>query len=247
MGIGRSIIISLIFHTALFIVLFSANYREKTYPPPEDHMLVSVVEEITAITSIDSFPISPPRLTIVSGEVYGASENSKVGMTILVNQHVNISEETNMLHSNTKENESNPPESPHTPLWQRGAGGDFKGREIGLSEEITSRQNTGFSMIENSHKGDTNNPYALIRTAIEKAKTYPLIARKRGMEGTVIVSFRIDGKGLPQDVTIVKSSGYQILDEEVTKMLRKASPFPEINGEIVIPVTFRLKESISDR
>jgi hypothetical protein len=35
--------------------------------------------------------------------------------------------------------------------------------------------------------------------------------------------------------------------EEVPKMLRKASPFPELSGDIVIPVIFRLKESISDR
>ena len=33
-------------------------------------------------------------------------------------------DESNMLHSKTKNNNS--PKSPHTPLWKRGAGGDFK-------------------------------------------------------------------------------------------------------------------------
>jgi TonB family protein len=45
----------------------------------------------------------------------------------------------------------------------------------------------------------------------------------------------------------MKSSGYQILDEEVKKMLRKASPFPELRGEIIIPIIFKLTDSISNR
>ncbi|MEW6214436.1 MAG: energy transducer TonB [Nitrospirota bacterium] len=61
-----------------------------------------------------------------------------------------------------------------------------------------------------------------------------------------MVSFKIDKKGSPQDIKIIKSSGYQILDEEVPKMLRKASPFPEVKGEIVIPITFKLTASTTD-
>jgi len=88
--------------------------------------------------------------------------------------------------------------------------------------------------------------YGAIRSSLERAKSYPLLARKRGMEGTVLVSFTIDKKGSAQDVNIMKSSGYQILDEEVRKMLRKASPFPELKGEIKIPITFKLGDSISN-
>jgi TonB family protein len=66
------------------------------------------------------------------------------------------------------------------------------------------------------------------------------------MEGTVFVSFTIDKKGLPQDVKIMKSSGHQVLDEEVKKMLKKASPFPGIMGEIVIPITFKLTNTTAD-
>ncbi|MDI6790975.1 MAG: ATP-binding protein [Thermodesulfobacteriota bacterium] len=33
------------------------------------------------------------------------------------------------------EKENNPPESPHTPLWKRGAGGDFEGRQGGFLDE----------------------------------------------------------------------------------------------------------------
>jgi protein TonB len=81
---------------------------------------------------------------------------------------------------------------------------------------------------------------------LEKTKSYPLLARKRGMEGIVLVRFTIDKKGLPQDIRILKSSGYRILDEEVRKMLKKASPFPEFNKEIKIPITFKLTKTTAD-
>jgi TonB family protein len=67
------------------------------------------------------------------------------------------------------------------------------------------------------------------------------------MEGTVLVSFTIDKRGSPQYIKIIKSSGYQMLDEEVPKMLKRAFPLPEVKGEIVIPITFKLTESTSNR
>ena len=109
-------------------------------------------------------------------------------------------------------------------------------------------QGTTLSSL-NTHQQDFrgNDFYKAIRTLLERARSYPLLARKRGMEGTVFISFVIGSRGLPQDVKIMKSSGHQILDEEVKKMLKKASPFPGIKGEIVIPITFKLTDSISNR
>ncbi len=191
-------------------------------------------------------------------ESEAASANNKVGTTILVNQHVSLSEETNMSHSNTKENKSDPAspsENPPISTFNKGQRGIEKGWGNGLPEQNTASKKIGESrsvdeISESTKKGGSKNNkglYALIRSAIERAKSYPLLARKRGMEGTVLVSFKIDRKGFPGDIKIIKSSGYQILDEEVPKMLRKASPLPELSGEIVIPITFKLMESISNR
>jgi protein TonB len=114
--------------------------------------------------------------------------------------------------------------------------GMFSSQEMTLSSLNTSQQDLRW-----------NNSYRAIRALLEKAKNYPLPARKEGMEGMVQVSFTIDEKGLPQDIRILKSSGYRILDEEVKKMLKKASPFPEFDGEVKVPVTFKLTGTISDR
>lgn len=87
--------------------------------------------------------------------------------------------------------------------------------------------------------------YSLIRAAIARSKIYPLLARKRRIEGAVVTGFRIDEKGCPQDLKIEKSSGHEILDSAALKIVTKAAPFPKVNGEIIVPITFKLTESPS--
>jgi TonB family protein len=79
-----------------------------------------------------------------------------------------------------------------------------------------------------------------IRNAIERNKTYPLAARKRGREGTVLVSFRINSKGSPEGLRIVQSSGYHVLDMATLDIVKKAAPFPYVDSSLEIPVVFKL-------
>jgi TonB family protein len=81
-----------------------------------------------------------------------------------------------------------------------------------------------------------------IKTAIQDAVSYPHMARKRGLEGTVLAGFSIDKVGLPRDIKVLKSSGHGILDREVERVIQKASPYPPVKGAIEVPVSFRLKE-----
>jgi TonB family protein len=178
-------------------------------------------------------------------------DSNKENIDILIN-NVAGSEEMNVLNASTKENESNPPTSPFSKGEQggvplvTGSEGRLMGQNTSFHEtvKIQSRDET-LEITKNGINKSVADLFSLIRSTIDKAKTYPLLARKRGMEGTVIVSFKIDRNGLPHEIKILKGSGYQILDEEVPKILRKASPFPELDGEIVIPITFKLTESES--
>jgi TonB family protein len=79
-----------------------------------------------------------------------------------------------------------------------------------------------------------------IRNAIEQSKTYPLIARKRRMEGTVHVGFRITPQGRPEEVRIMKSSGFAVLDRATVDIVERAAPFPYIDASLEVPVVFRL-------
>lgn len=96
--------------------------------------------------------------------------------------------------------------------------------------------------------GDTYN-YRLIkkiRAAIQKATTYPPLARKRKIEGTVLAGFSINKSGIPVDIKILKTSGYGILDREVIRIIKRASPYPFLRERIEVPVSFRLV-SLSSR
>jgi TonB family protein len=195
-----------------------------------------------------------------SGETASKNSLDKVDITISTNHNAGISEETKISNSSLKENESNPPESPHTPLWKRdnppkspfikgGLEGDFKMGMGGLPEQNSAFQNTGKSQSGNeilesikrrAGKGNTSNPYALIRAAIEKARTYPFLARKKRIEGTVVIDFTINSKGYPQDIKIGKSSGSEILNSAAIKIVMKAAPFPAVDGKIAVPISFKL-------
>lgn len=81
-----------------------------------------------------------------------------------------------------------------------------------------------------------------IRAALQANLIYPYIARKRQMEGSVMVSFRIDQSGNPESIRILKGSGYSILDSAARDTVVKASPFPAANNRIEVPITFTLKD-----
>ena len=86
------------------------------------------------------------------------------------------------------------------------------------------------------------NLYASIRNAIDRAKIYPLLARKRKIEGTVIMEFIVNNKGYPQDIRIEKSSEHEILDSAAVKTVKNAAPLPHIQGKIIIPIRFKLTD-----
>ncbi len=124
--------------------------------------------------------------------------------------------------------------------------------KISLTSSGISETNVeeNLSQLNADHKNisrlqaNVSNPdiIEIIRSSIDKAKRYPEIAKKRGWEGTVIAEFSIDRKGVPENITIVRGSGYEILDSAARDTIIKASPLPVIKGKLEIPITFRLKK-----
>lgn len=82
----------------------------------------------------------------------------------------------------------------------------------------------------------------IIRAALQANLVYPYIARKKQMEGSVTVSFRINQTGNPEAIRILKGSGYSILDAAARDTVVKASPFPARNNSVEVPITFTLKD-----
>jgi TonB family protein len=81
-----------------------------------------------------------------------------------------------------------------------------------------------------------------IRSQIERARIYPDAARRQGMQGIVEVRFQIGPDGSVEAVEIVRSSGHALLDQVSTDTVRRAGPYPRVEGWIRIPLTYRLDQ-----
>jgi TonB family protein len=81
-----------------------------------------------------------------------------------------------------------------------------------------------------------------IRDMIQKRIIYPALAKRMGWEGKVIASFIVSSGGYARDIRISKSSGYELLDENVLKAINNSSPFPKppVEAQIIIPILYRL-------
>jgi len=137
--------------------------------------------------------------------------------------------------------------------WGKGAGGEagFPGGVEGgkgTAPAKGAKMGSVFFEGEGKGRGDLGSYLGNARMRIEKAKRYPLEARRRGWEGKVVLSFEINRKGEVGQIRLIQSSGYPDLDEEGIATLRRASPFPSpllIEKEKVmleIPLLFKLEE-----
>ncbi|MFZ5995360.1 MAG: TonB family protein [Thermodesulfobacteriota bacterium] len=88
---------------------------------------------------------------------------------------------------------------------------------------------------------------ALIRTLLEEYKEYPLWARRNNREGIVGLHFVICRDGRVEDLRVVRSSGFSLLDEAAERTVRRIGKFPSIPNELAmnklsldVPLVFKL-------
>lgn len=78
---------------------------------------------------------------------------------------------------------------------------------------------------------------------------YPTVARRRGIEGTVILDVLVNAAGLPERVAIARSSGSGLLDDAALEAVRRWRFRPArragepVEGKVAVPITFRLVEA----
>jgi len=89
--------------------------------------------------------------------------------------------------------------------------------------------------------GDTNTIKPTALEAIEPV--YPLGARRRGEEGTVLLEVRVDHRGRVLEVEVIESSGYPHLDRSAEKALERTrfSPAREKGQSIEATVTVKVR------
>ncbi len=74
--------------------------------------------------------------------------------------------------------------------------------------------------------GSAKDYLGMVRMMIEKHKRYPYAARKRQIQGQVVVRFVIGDDGTVTNLVLAGSSHHRLLDEAALAAVRDASPFP---------------------
>ncbi len=83
-----------------------------------------------------------------------------------------------------------------------------------------------------------------IRDLLVKYRKYPSQAVRLKQEGSVKVTFRLKPNGEVEDIRVVGSSGYEILDEDALSLIKKSAddfPKPPKAVRITVPLNYALK------
>ena len=79
--------------------------------------------------------------------------------------------------------------------------------------------------------------FSKIQRAIQKHHKYPKRAQKMRHQGVVEVSFVFKKDGTVRDVKVIKSSGFETLDEAAVELINRAAPdFPTLDRDYVIKI-----------
>ncbi|HDS15409.1 MAG TPA: TonB family protein [Proteobacteria bacterium] len=70
--------------------------------------------------------------------------------------------------------------------------------------------------------------YLALKRKIELVWEYPFAARQAGVQGHLLIRFVINKNGSLAEVTVLRSSGVDLLDSEAVRAVRNAAPFPPL-------------------
>jgi len=108
-----------------------------------------------------------------------------------------------------------------------GTGGKATGEE-GVTEEGGG----GFRLTPlNAPEIQYISYFASIKRKIELVWQYPYEAAAAGIQGELSLDFVITRSGALDSITLVRSSGSKILDDEAIRSIRKAAPFDPIPAQ----------------
>ncbi len=112
----------------------------------------------------------------------------------------------------------------------------------GNVEGIEKGQGSNNSQAAGSPNGSlSSEQWAVIVSSLERAKSYPRLARERGIEGVVHLRFHVRSQGEVDHVEVVRSSGYEILDTASVRTVYRAAPLSTVSGWVEVPIAYMLK------
>ena len=85
---------------------------------------------------------------------------------------------------------------------------------------------------------------SIISSILQKNASYPPLARRMGWEGKVVIAITIREDKSLENVEVVRSSGYDILDQNAIETVRRSYhlfPKPPVTVRVVVPITYKLE------
>ncbi len=110
------------------------------------------------------------------------------------------------------------------------------GKIIAKNEGKTHDNSITFDAGEFRYEGYMNK----LKEKIESIWRYPQDAARRGIKGDLKIRFTISKNGRLEDVEVVRTSGYRVLDEAAVQALKEGDPFwplPEDWGKDSLTIT----------
>jgi len=125
---------------------------------------------------------------------------------------------------------------------------EFSKKEVlpipGVVEQTATSAVVAPSRIEDS-KYDYTVLLKGLRKRISSALIYPRIARRRGIEGTVVLLLKLDRDGSLANLSVRTSSGSDILDRAARELINRVLPYRHGTGRTIsvqIPIVYRLEK-----
>jgi protein TonB len=119
---------------------------------------------------------------------------------------------------------------------------EIEGGQV-LDEETVLQPDTGSDYEERGQQYER--AVSELRERIIRKKVYPQAARRRNIEGVVLIFLELDAGGEPVDLHIIQSSGSRILDKAALSLIEKVIPFEhelEMGLSVKIPIRYDLEE-----
>lgn len=214
MTFQRSLYLSVFVHILLFgSAIAVAGYGGALLRLQQDHLMVSLVDS-------------------EDGSVVGASRNARLKQP----------------QTRSKPVEGLPAQTAVVPSPLEEALGERADQDAGEAATVNAEDMQEPETSSSSGAGGNSGigfisaeQWALIEAQIERAKSYPRMARERGIQGVVRVRFKLKPSGEVDRVEIARSSGYDVLDAASVKTVYRASPMPYVSGWLEVPMTYLLK------
>lgn len=126
--------------------------------------------------------------------------------------------------------------------------GSGTGQGVGAGPGTGSGSGSGSGQRQGSGSGSMLQGYLYeVRRLLERNKIYPPAARRRNLEGVVVIRFTIAAGGQVNGSSIAKSSGELLLDQGAQDTLLRVGKFPPIPAglersqlTIAVPISYRL-------